>query len=172
MRVSEINGSLLETGAECCFLWCWAFAARGSVAKEKILSNGRKGAAAPARDKSVLSISTDSLSVTAEVRWCTKAPFRPCSAPLERDGRGRNLRERETRFKHGSPTGPRSPPSSNKTQTLLSACFSSLLSYSSKPHRLSLCHHHNYSLLCPVIGISMQKSIVYIQDCLWVVVEP
>jgi hypothetical protein len=144
----------------------------GSLAKEKILSDGRKGAAAPARDKSVLSISTDSLSVTAEVRWCTEAPFCPCSAPLERNAYGRNLRERETRFKHGSPTGPKPPPSSNKTQTLLSACFSSLLSYSCKPRRLSLCHHNNYSLLCLAIGTSMQKSIVYIQDCLWVVVEP
>jgi hypothetical protein len=122
-----------------------------------------------ARDKSVLSISTDSLSVTAEVRWCTKAPFCPCSAPLERDGRGRNLRERETRFKHGSPTGLRPPPSSNKTQTLLSACFSSLLSYSSKPHRLSLWH----TVSCVLSLVPLCKSLLSIYKiALWIVVEP
>jgi hypothetical protein len=63
----------------------------------------------------------------------------PAQHPLERDGRACNLRERETRAStahHEIQRSDKLSPSSNISQTLLSACFSSPSSYSRKPCRL------------------------------------
>jgi len=89
-----------ETGQRGCFFGSWAFAARANL---DVFCEGRlscpteeKAQQLHARDECVLSISTDSLSITAEEkRCCTK----PLSAPAHHrdskmDGRAISAKER------------------------------------------------------------------------------
>lgn len=91
IRVSKINGRLLKRG--CCFCSCSC-----DVFCERRVSGPteEKAQQLHARDKSVLSISTDSLSVTAQIKRCSTKPL---SAPAhhrasELAGRAISAKER------------------------------------------------------------------------------
>jgi len=148
-----------ETGQRGCFFGSWAFAARANL---DVFCEGRlscpteeKAQQLHARDECVLSISTDSLSITAEEkRCCTKPLSAPVTTETPRWTDVQSPRKRDT-TRARLTVRSTLPPSSNKTQTLFSACFSSPFSYSCKPHRLSYVYTILYCLytrLCLVVG--------------------